>query len=293
MHHCTSPGSSVLVSDGSYLICFSGVGFFFSFPYFQIKETETFHAIECKLCAALKQTEHFNMYLFTPAPPSSSSWAMLFLLLGSCGQAAIRGASGSPYKYPPCCSCWRSWAVRSRRLYKQVEFRVTHLERLFSPVGSWQQRRATLPPRPPAVRSWGWWQRRGGGTTLPDVSERWGRLVWDSSPQPARWQARVCGFPVLAPLWLFAAPVTVPHARQTLGIEKMLRDWASSKGPGVLGNLYYLPSRHVNAFFLSLFSFGLGRVAGHKNLCRPLSPIAQKCLALSAKAMWILSPAQE
>lgn len=41
--------------------------FFFFLPYFQIKETETFHAIEHKLHTALKQAEHFNIYLLTPA----------------------------------------------------------------------------------------------------------------------------------------------------------------------------------------------------------------------------------
>lgn len=41
--------------------------FFFFLPYFQIKETKTFHAIEHKLHTALKQGEHFNIYLLTPA----------------------------------------------------------------------------------------------------------------------------------------------------------------------------------------------------------------------------------
>lgn len=58
------PGSKTLLSDGSYLTGFFGVGFF-SLPYFQNKETETFHTVECKLHAALKQAEHFSMSFYT------------------------------------------------------------------------------------------------------------------------------------------------------------------------------------------------------------------------------------
>lgn len=216
MQHCTSSGSSVLVSDGSYLIGFFGVGFF-SLPSFQNKETETFHAIECKLHAALKQTEHFNIYLFTPALPPSSSWTVLFLLLGSCGQAAIKGTSDSPYKYRWGCSCWRSWAIRPRRLYKYSSWILCDSSGVcFS--HPWARDSSTVlcshPGRLP-VHPWGWWRRRGGGTNIPDISKCWGRLVWDGSLQLAHQQVGLCGFPAPAPLRLFAAPVTVPHARQT------------------------------------------------------------------------------
>lgn len=164
--------------------------FFFSLPYFQIKENETFQGIEHKLHSEAGWTfQHLSFHTWSPP---SSSWTVFFLLLGSCGQAAFKGTSASPYKYHQGCSCWRSRAVRPRWLYRYSSQHENHMDfvwliwRGFSHPWA-HDSSAVLCSHPSHLLAHPWgWGRGEVGTQMhlafPNAEEGWCEMAHLSQP---------------------------------------------------------------------------------------------------------------
>lgn len=64
MRHGTSPGSSMLVSDGSHLIGFFGVGFFFPSHTFQLKKLKPFMPLNTS-CTPLQSRRSISASIFS------------------------------------------------------------------------------------------------------------------------------------------------------------------------------------------------------------------------------------
>lgn len=157
------------LSDSPRLICFFLVWVFVSFPYFWIKETKTFQANEHKLHGSLKQPEHLNTSFHT-CSATASFLDCAFSVTVCHGQHPSKATQGSltstarvafaggtrPSRLP---TLKLSWTLRGSC--------VTHLERIFSPVGPRHQCRTVLPP---AERLGGFWWLQGGGTNAPRIS---------------------------------------------------------------------------------------------------------------------------